>query len=146
MERCRPELRYVKLNIWGELPLWYQYQRSLALPGLNLPADIWAGSFRRRCSLSRRESSCFLCAWMLLHVSDMTSWTQLQEKHQYWPHRAPSVRETKQKLNPVRPWREAGTVQHKNVCRVAHGLIGIKRSAFVVICRGFRIEGIWCKI
>lgn len=55
---------------------------------------------------------------------------------------APSVRETKQKLNPVHPWREAGTVQHKNVCRVAHGLIGIKRSAFVVICRGFRIEGI----
>lgn len=50
-------------------------------PVLNVPADSCAGSFRRRCSLSRSESSCFLCAWMLLHVSDMTSWSTRQNKN-----------------------------------------------------------------
>lgn len=47
----------------GLLIIW---QLSRVVPALSCP-----GSFRRRCSLSRRESSCFLCAWILLHVSDM---------------------------------------------------------------------------
>lgn len=40
--------------------------------GSNVPVESCVGSFRRLCSLSRSESSCFLWAWMLLHVSDMT--------------------------------------------------------------------------
>lgn len=66
---------------------------------LDLPADSCAGSFRRRCSLSRRESSCFLCAWMLLHVSDMTSWAQTAAPD---TDNGPRFTLFRQKLKPVR--------------------------------------------
>lgn len=64
----------VYYNTWLIL---FQNQSLLCLSGLNtgvnVPADSCVGSLRRRCSLSLRESNCFLCAWMLLHVSDMTT-------------------------------------------------------------------------
>lgn len=50
---------------------WFCLAAAPLPSGRTVPEDSVAGSFLRRCRRSRRESSCFLCAWMLLHVSDI---------------------------------------------------------------------------